>query len=224
MPTMNERYGLERLADYILAEDNARGLSLRTRANMEANKDEDYPEIGSVARLHQERIYFLECTGRTLTEDEQRRVKVCAVCGCEFIDRSRRLNTKTCRYPCVGTYDTLRKRRERNAGEVRLLRYRDRQDLEYPFYSPAELYEISQRGETIIKDIGDVMTIAKLRQERGRRIPTEFNMDNDDGYFPNEHKRWRSQEDAESLSGPVITYNLNDVEEPEKELYIGHAS
>ncbi|GAA0134739.1 hypothetical protein YSY43_15790 [Paenibacillus sp. YSY-4.3] len=224
LPTYAETSRLERLADYVLAEDHAKGLSLRDRARLAADKDEETPQVGSCARQYLDRLYYLACIGGELTEYEQRRVKVCEVCGCEFIDRSRRINAKVCRYPCHATYGTLKKRRQRNDGEARLLRYRERQDLEYPFYSPAELFEISQRGESVTEDIGDAITVAKLRQERGRRVPTEVTMDSDFGYFPNNHKRWRTEEDAAALAGPIVIYNLYQPDEEEGELYLGHVS
>jgi len=223
MPTFNTLRWLEKLADYILAEDHEKGLSLRDRAKLAADKDEETPQMGSCARQYQERLFYLECIGGHLTEHEQRRVKTCEVCGCEFVDRSRAGNAKVCRYPCLETYGAIKKRRQRNSGDGRLLRYRLRQDLEYPFYSPAELREISERGETIREDIGEVISAARLRQERGRRIPTEITMDSDIGYFPNGHKRWRSEEDAEALAGEVITYNLRDLE-PKEPLYLGHVA
>lgn len=226
-PTYTQRARLERLADYVLAEDHAKGLALRDRAKVEPEKDEVYPQVGSCARQLMERRFFLECTGGQLTEYERSRVKVCEVCGCEFIDRSRRKNAKVCRYPCLETYGALKKRRQRNEGEARLLRYRERQDLEYPFYSPAELFEISRRGESVIEDIGDAIMVAKVRQERGRRIPTEITMDYEEGYFPNAHKQWRaerSEEEAAALAGPVVIYNLFQKEPEEEEFYLGHVS
>ncbi|MDN4069699.1 hypothetical protein QYF50_17490 [Paenibacillus vini] len=226
--TRTETTRLERLADYILSKDHAKGLTLRDRAKVEPEKDEVYPQIGSCARQLLDRRYNLECVGGQLTEYERGRVKVCEVCGCEFIDRSRRKNAKVCRYPCLETYGALKKRRQRNDGDTRLLRYRERQGLEYPFYSPAELFEISLRGETVTEDIGDVITVAKVRQERGKRTPTEITMDSEVGYFPNAHKKWRaewSEEEAAALAGPVLIYNLyQQHEDEEEEFYLGHAS
>lgn len=223
-PAQTERARLERLADYALAGDHAQGLALRDRAKLVPEKDEIYPQVGSCARQLMERRYYLECTGGQLTEYERSRVKVCEVCGCEFIDRSRRKNAKVCRYPCLETYGAMKKRRQRNDGDSRLLRYRERQAFEYPFYSPAELFEISLRGESVVEDIGDVITVAKLRQERGRRTPTEITMDSEVGYFPNGHKRWRSEKEAEALAGPVVIYNLNRKETEGEAFYLGHAS
>lgn len=224
LPTYSEWRRVERLNDYILAEDHKKGLSLRDRAKPEPEEDEVYPQVGSCARQFMEYHYYLQCVGRELSEIERRRVKVCAVCGCEFMDRSRRNNALVCRYPCLKTYGNIKKRRQRNDGDPRLMRYRERQDLEYPFYSPAELFEISQRGETVSEDIGDTITIAKLRQELGRRVPTEITMDDEYGYFPNSHKRWRSEEEAKNLAGPVVIYNLHQEQEEKTEFYLGHVS
>lgn len=219
LPTFTEIRWLDRLADYILAEDHKRGLSLRTRAHIQADEDEDYAPIGNCALKYADYMYYLSCVDGALTPEETRRLKTCEVCGCEFIDRSRSVNAKTCRYPCNKRKDAVRKRKERN-GDVRLRRYRERQDLEYPFYSPVELREISERGETVREDIGDAITRAEMRQIYGKKTPTDITMDSDIHYSPNSYKQWR---ESDGVDYPVITYNLYD-ERRENEECLGHAA
>jgi hypothetical protein len=221
LPTFKERRWLERLADYVLAEDHKRGLSLRARAGIKPEDDEDYPPIGSCARQYMDYTYYLSCIFGELTPDEKRRLKTCEVCGCEFIDRSQAINAKRCRYPCDKRKDAVRQRVKRYDSD-QLKRYRERQDLEYPFYSPVELREISERGESVRDDIRASITRVKLRQERGKRTPTNITMDSDKYYSPNMHKKWR-ETDGEVY--PVITYNLNDKPEKQGESeYLGHVA
>lgn len=224
--TRNDRQSFELLADFLLAEDHAKGLSLRERAGIEPDEDEEYPTLGIRARSFLDHVYYLECVGTELSDKEKRRVKNCEVCRCDYIDMSPAINARVCGESCRLKKDAIRKRIERNEDD-RLKRYRDRQELEYPFYSPIELYEISKRGETIRNDVGEAASRAKVRQERGKRKPTNITMDSDRQYYPNNYKRWRSDKEGKELAGEVVTYNLRDqpLTEGWKEYrYLGHLS
>ncbi|MCR2805327.1 hypothetical protein [Paenibacillus soyae] len=225
MPTLSQRRWLERMADYILAEDHVRGLSLRTKAQIEADEDEDYPPIGEGARRHLDDAYQRWCFAEPLPERAVDRIKLCEVCRCEFIDDSRNGLAKVCGERCRGRKDAVRKRLKRHESP-QLKRYRDRQKHEYPFYSPVELFEITTRGETVSAEPDKSIDARRIRQERGRRKPTEINMDSDRHYSPNKHKRWRTEKDAAELAGPVVVYYVKDrpltPEFTECRRYLGH--
>lgn len=146
---------LELLADYILAEDHERGLSLKREANEVSQDNEEYPPLGEGAQEYHLREWV---TGAPITFAEKRLTKVCEVCRCKFIDSSRAKNAKVCGQTCREKKDALRKRADYNKSELglqnekRLKRYRVRQDFEYPFYSPLEMYELASRSEQIFED------------------------------------------------------------------------
>ncbi|EGG35252.1 hypothetical protein [Paenibacillus sp. HGF5] len=224
--TLNACQSLELLTDYLLAEDHSKGLSLRDKAKIEAGEDEEYPPLGAGARAFLGYSYYLECIGEGLSEKERRRLKVCETCRCEFIDTSPAINALVCGDKCRLKKDAIRKRVERNDDD-RLKRYRERQAQEYPFYSPVELYERTTRGESVRGDVIEAADRARIKQERGKRKPTNVTMDLDRQYYPNNHKRWRSQKEGKELSGEVVTYNLHDqplTEEWKSCRHLGHLS
>jgi hypothetical protein len=152
---ISDSYFLELLADYILAEDHLRGLSLMREAKETPKDDEEYPPIGEGAQEFHQREWV---AGDVITIGERRKVKVCEICQCKFIDQSRAFNARVCGQTCRDRKDALRKRAEYNQSELglknekRLKRYRVRQDHEYPFYSPLEMYELSVRSEQVFCD------------------------------------------------------------------------
>ncbi|MCU6709788.1 hypothetical protein M6D81_13910 [Paenibacillus sp. J5C_2022] len=209
LPTEGQRKWIERLADYVLAEDHVKGLTLRTKAHIKADEDEENPPVGDGARRYLENEYQRWCFMETMPGRQAKRVKTCEVCRCEFMDESRNGMAEVCGHQCRKRKDKVRKRLERH-DSPELKRYRERQDYEYPFYSPVELFELSARGESVKAEPEKAIDERRIRQERGRRTPTNKSMDSDKHYSPNKHKRWRSEREAAELAGPVIAYNLND--------------
>lgn len=141
--TDTEKRALELLADYILAEDHAKGLKPRRQANeYELN---EYPSLGEGASEYLERQYV----GFPLTPYERKRVKVCEICEGEFIDRTKPGNAKRCGPTCNAEYERRRKRKSYNVtahghDDMRLYNDWSTQQLEYPFYNPKELYELER--------------------------------------------------------------------------------
>jgi hypothetical protein len=158
---------LDLIADYILTEDHLRGWSLRREAAEVGKIDEEYPPIGEGAQEYHQREYV---AGPPITIGERRRVKKCEICRCDFIDKSRRFNAKVCGDTCRDFKDVLRKRAEYNESEhgihneKRLKRYRERQDFEYGFYSPYEMYELNNRSERVYSD-NKLSRVAAKRSE-----------------------------------------------------------
>jgi hypothetical protein len=152
---LNDPSILELLADYLLAEDHLRGLTLKREVNEIAQDNEEYPPLGEGAQEFHHREWV---AGDVITIAERRKVKVCEVCDCKFIDNSRAFNSRVCGEPCRTKKDALRKRKDYNESELglqnekRLKRYRVRQNHEYPFYSPLEMYELSVRSEQVYSD------------------------------------------------------------------------
>lgn len=207
LPTAPQRNWVERLTDYVLAEDHAKGLALRTKIQIEAKVDEEYPPVGEGARRYMDDGYQRWVFAESVPEKIADRTKLCEVCRCDFADRSPNKGALVCGDECRGWKDKVRKRLERN-DDPELKRYRERQKHEYPFYSPVELTEIAMRGESVKAEPEKAIDTARIRQERGRRKPTNVTMDSERQYFPNGHKRWRSEEAAAELAGAVITFNI----------------
>lgn len=155
LPTFKEWNALELVADFILAGDHARGLALRRKADDdEADLSKlEYPPLSTAARHVLERQYI----GFPLTIGERRKVKTCDICGCEFIDPTKNLSAKRCEKACRDEWDRRRKRREYNddVHDIQEERYKrdwQRQQLEYPFYSPKELRELKSHGEIVVSE------------------------------------------------------------------------
>lgn len=200
LPTANERRCIELVTDYLLAEDHVRGLALTEKPRIKEGEDEDYPPLGEGARRFLEYTTFFY-----LTRQQAQRVRRCEVCDSDFLDESRAGNSLVCGEICRERKDALRQRKKRNDGDGRLKRYRERQDYEYPFYNPRELFEISTRGESVNDGVDETITRARLKQTRGVRKPTEINMDYDRNYSPNGYKFrfWRADNEAADAAGPV---------------------
>jgi hypothetical protein len=145
---------IELLTDYVLANYHLQGLTLRREANGQSQVNEDFPPLGEGAREYLERCFI----GLPINPDERRRTKTCEVCESPFIDNSRAKNAKVCGQICRTRKDALRQRERYNKSELglrsekRLKRYRERQELEYPFYSPQEMYELSNRSEQVAEE------------------------------------------------------------------------
>ncbi|WHY93750.1 hypothetical protein QNK12_09935 [Neobacillus cucumis] len=225
---------LELLADYLLAEDHLRGLSLKREANEIAQDNEEYPPLGEGAQEFHQREWIV---GDVITIGECRKVKVCEICRCKFIDRSRAFNARVCGQTCRERKDALRKRADYNQSELgiknetRLKRYRVRQDHEYPFYSPQELYELSVRSEQVLGDDklerkaykhGEATELENGPRFQGKRKPMwvsdKFGELSDKSYNFQPKGRSRFIDTEEEKNGPVIVRKISvDVTEAQLE-------
>jgi hypothetical protein len=239
---ISNSYFIELLADYILADDHLRGLSLMREATKTAKDNEEYPPLGEGAREFHQREWG---AGDVLTIGERRRVKVCEICESPFIDNSRAKNAKVCGDTCRGRKEALRKRADYNESELglfnetRLKRYRVRQDHEYPFYSPQEMYEMSVRSERVYSDdqlervgfkqhdasewtiAGETIEVSKPKFH-GKRKPmwvgNQFDELSDKVYNNAPKGRSRFIDTEESKNGPVIVRKISvDVTEAQLE-------
>lgn len=154
LPPKQSGQSIELLTDYVLANYHERGLALKRESDGLSRIDEEYPPLGEGAREYLERCFI----GVPINPAERRLLKRCEVCEGLFIDNSRAKNAKVCGNSCRARKDVLRKRLEYNKSELglrkekRLKRYRERQDLEYPFYSPQEMHELASRSECVAED------------------------------------------------------------------------
>lgn len=189
---------LDHLADYILAEDHARGLK-QTRVPDEYAAEER-PYIGSGAA---DFVVLRHYGHLRIGPRNRRRVKRCEGCEWFFLDRSRNNMGKTCSDECARYRDKIRKRIQRT-GDPRTRRDQERHMLEYPFYSPVELREIPHYSETPTKD---------SKMERGKRngrrtlkwVPeSEYEGKR---HRPRARGKWREAEEP----GKIVTYNVRDV-------------
>lgn len=152
-PTKNGR-AIELMTDYLLAEDHLRGLTLRREANGQTKVDEEFPPLGEGACEYFDR----ETYGPPFSREEVRLTKTCEICASKFIDESRAKNAKVCGDTCRGRKDALRKRVGYNEdihgleNETRVKRYRERQDFEYPYYSPYEMSNMGGRSEKAFEE------------------------------------------------------------------------
>ena len=208
---------LDHMADYILAEDHARGLK-QTRVPDEYAV-EDRPYIGSGAAD----FVLLRYYGHLRIGPRNRhRVKRCEVCEWFFLDRSRNNCAKICGDECLAYKDKIRQRVGRT-GDSRLKKDQARHTLEYPFYSPVELREIPFYSETPTNDsrmgrneTRDSSDYAKDNAEdmnkrfrNGKRAPKWVPESEYEGkrYNPKGNARWRDAEEP----GEIVTYNIRDV-------------
>lgn len=202
-PTDTEKRRLEMLADYILAEDHTKGLTRAARPKPAdvAGDDEDYAPMGEGAL----RLSQLIDAGEELSAWQESRIKRCEVCEYEFIDESRNGYGAVCGERCRQRKDRLRKRQER-FDDVRLKRDRERQDLEYSFYSPIELIEISKRGETATGADEIIRIEGKKRWHQVYAKKNEASFIDEKGFYgwvsePRRYEAWRERAEP----GPVVT-------------------
>ncbi|OLN23712.1 hypothetical protein BTO30_02955 [Domibacillus antri] len=145
MPMPRVKSSVELLTDYILAEDHALGLMRKDYADGKLEIDDEVPPLGEGARD------FMEMG--ELTEDEEKRVRVCEICQSNFIDRSRNKMAKVCGAQCGRFKNRLRNRSAYNEkvlgleDETRRKGDRQRMDLEYGFYNPYEMWWLSNKSE-----------------------------------------------------------------------------
>lgn len=193
LPIANEYQALELLTDFYLSEDLADGLTLRDRFREDTDENSlEYPPLGGAARAYQDMEMNL------LTPAMMVRRKVCEVCKSYFIDTSPAKNAKRCGPRCTRWAEMLRVRRFRNDGDDRKVRDRERQQHEYPFYSPYELEHINTFPERCYSDEA-IERKVRARKLGGRKKPQGITMDSAQvsGHF----KRYNPSSTGES--GPV---------------------
>lgn len=217
---------IDALTDYILAEDHARGLKSARDASGKTRIDDEFPPLGYGA----ERYLTREIHDHRFTEWEVKRTKVCEGCFCKFIDCSEKKNRRVCSESCRMLKDARRKREEYNrevhglSGEIRYKNDRQRQDLEYGFYSPEEMQELADRSEKVWEE--DQLDWMSFQQDEkydktrlnGKRKPKFFEKDEEDDsgeqnagndYRPAGRNKKEREEERES--SPVIPRTLAEV-------------
>lgn len=211
---------LDKLANFILAEDFNQGVMLTDRPREKGTEKSEYVPLGEGAR----KFRRIEDGLIPLTDKQLQRMKKCEVCEGDFIDESRAGNAKVCGESCRSIKDSTRKRKEYNRdehnieGEGRYMREWQRQQLGYTFYSPYELNHIGDYNEIKPKDVEQL--VSEVNSEyamNGLRKPKFNSMSELEGskdykdssaYVPRFGKkkydiRW----------GTVTTYSINEIEE-----------
>jgi hypothetical protein len=234
-PTDAEYRATELLADYILADDHAKGLKIMRSPNEIAGSEEMYPPLGEGAREYLEREYI----GIPLSIGERRKTKTCEICESHFVDKSRNFKAKVCGDSCRTIKEARRKRSEYNKethgiDHKQLKRERERQDLEYGFYSPVEMSEFMRRGELSIGGINELerkatwsssyldyngnetKVVDNVWRLNGKRKPMyvgrdEFDADKPFIYQP-KGRNDREPKNYDHLAGEVIEYTLSKEE------------
>ncbi|WP_017150910.1 hypothetical protein [Bacillus bingmayongensis] len=166
---------LDKLANFILAEDFNQGVMYTDRPREKGTEKPEYVPLGEGAR----KFRRLEDGLKPLTDAQLSRIKKCEVCEGEFIDESRAGNAKICGESCRRIKDSIRKRKEYNRDEHNLedegryLREWQRQQLDYTFYSPFELNHIgnynelkSDEIENIVSEVNSEFAMNGLRKPR----------------------------------------------------------
>ncbi|MED2184376.1 hypothetical protein [Bacillus wiedmannii] len=211
---------LEKLANFILADDFNRGVMLTDRPREKGTEKSEYISLGEGAR----KFRRLEDSINPFTDKQIQRIKKCEVCEGNFIDESRAGNAKVCGESCRSIKDSTRKRKEYNRdehnleGEGRYMREWQRQQLGYTFYSPYELNHIGDYNEIKPKDIERLVSEVNsefamngLRKPRFNSL-SELEVSEDykesSDYVPRFGKK-----PADIRWGIVTTYSIEEIEE-----------
>lgn len=148
--------------------------------------------------------------------------KICVICDLPFIDKSRSKRADVCGRSCARRRHTLAVRGYRY-GTTELEGERNRQHLEYPFYSPAEMRILETRSESAYGDTNKIsaMSAAKDRKQKhgvnntvtlvNRRGSTgKLGLD---GVYAWGSRRNDYKFDSWERNfrwGPVLSYNVNE--------------
>lgn len=172
MTTVNERWCIELLTDFLLADDLAAGLRLKDRFRGETDENcLEFPPLGCGARAYQDNeLNFL-------TPEDMKHRKVCESCLCYFIDTSPAKNAKRCGPRCTRWSEMMRIRGYRGEGDERRKRDKERQQHEYPFYSPYELEHINTYPERCYSDESIDRKVQAEKRGRNRQKPQGVTMD-----------------------------------------------
>jgi len=222
-PTKNSQ-AIDKLIDYTFANYHFQGLTLRREANGQIKDDEEFPPLGEGAREYHNREWV---AGVPISIGERRRIKICEICHAPFIDNSRAKNAKVCGDTCRKRKDVLRKRTEYNESELglqaenRLKRYRERQQSDYPFYSPLEMYELAHRSERHAED--KRIDVISYKQDEefdgirfdGRRKPKYVGRDEFSSKPFNYRPKGRNPKQEEREPSPVLVRNLSEISKEE---------
>ncbi|OIB03497.1 hypothetical protein AK95_07750 [Paenibacillus sp. LC231] len=220
-PTLTECSRLERLADYILADDHLLGLTI-LRDPYDMPRDEDVhipPGEGAITFMNERGIrIYCEADAEALADGD--RIKVCRTCRYAFKDKSRGKTKVDCSDECRSVYQKMWQRVKRY-GTTDLEGERRRMKLEYPFYSPKEMESLQERSESAHGNSDKVsqMEAAKKRKDKhGTRHVvqlidkrgTEGNKYLDGTYgWHSDRNNWKGR-DCPIWWGPVVSYNLAD--------------
>ncbi|MFP3378910.1 hypothetical protein SB767_21270 [Bacillus sp. SIMBA_069] len=211
---------LEKLANFILAEDFNQGVMLTDRPREKGTEKSEYISLGEGAR----KFRRLEDSINPFTDKQIQRIKKCEVCEGNFIDESRAGNAKVCGESCRSIKDSTRKRKEYNRdehnieGEGRYMREWQRQQLGYTFYSPYELNHIGNYNELKSDEIeGLVSEVNSEFAMNGQRKPRFNSMSELEGsedykessdYVPRFGKK-----PVDIRWGAITTYSISEIEE-----------
>jgi predicted RNA-binding Zn ribbon-like protein len=225
LPNETENNRLEMLADYILAEDHAEGLQVR-------RKPFDWDELAFAEQTAAPQMGEGAAEYAGLFERGEipadAHIRICDICEFPFIDPTKNRSKKRCGELCHEEHERRRQRaaNKNNPGDHRYKRERERQQLEYGFYSPVELQEIERYGESIYSvDSFDYGVLAnKLRGEDVIGCRKKDNhTPNDDWYEDHERQEWddyyNRHDKGKSIAwGEVTTYQIGvDITEDELE-------
>lgn len=211
-----DKQRLERLADYILAEDHVNGLSImRDPYDMPRDRDLDNP-IGEGAReFMRKQNVSIFCEADAEAAAEKFGVKLCRGCLHPFEGRTRQLD---CGPTCRRRYKTMWERVKR-FGTIDLEGERNRTKLEYGFYNPQEMENLQERSEQsygTAKKLANMIDAKRRKEGHGRKntvqlvdkkgtegagyLDGEYGWTSDrNKYKGNNHSIWW---------GEVITYNM----------------
>lgn len=225
LPPNKNGLAVELLTDYVLSNYHLQGVTLRRDSvSGQLKDDEEFPPLGSGAKEYHQREWV---AGVPISIAERRLTKICEGCYAPFIDTSRNKLAKVCSDECRKRKDAMRKRAEYNASELglyaekRLKRYRDRQQLEYPFLSPLEMRDSGQRSEFTKEDKVIDNVAYKFDEEfdgirfEGKRKPGYIGRDEFDKKPFNYRPKGRNPKGKEEKPGPVLVRNLSEISQEE---------
>lgn len=264
-PLQLEYEWLERIADYILADDHAKGLMIirdpvdtprkqdvwiepgegateyirskqavadavpyvlenfgRLKADAYANTDFSVIEFltdfeAAVNRGDTESLTDIASTltRKQVSEEGGPGTKICVICDLPFVDHSAVKNAKVCGKRCAKVRRKLHMRVSR-FGTTELEGERNRQHLEYPFYSPEEMKILETRSE---RSYGDTTKLSRMaaakerKQKHGVKHTVTLVGEAKFGVYT-----WRSNRNAHQFAkwgrdirwGPIESYNVKE--------------
>ncbi|MBY0597360.1 hypothetical protein [Bacillus bingmayongensis] len=211
---------LDKLSNFILAEDFNRGVLLTDRPREKGAEKSEYAPLGEGAR----KFRRLEDGLTPFTDKQLQRIKKCEVCAGKFIDESRAGNARVCGESCRRAKDSVRKRREYNLvehnieGEERYMRDWRRQQLDYTFYSPFELNHIGDynelKSDEIEKIVSEVNSEFAMNGLRKPRFNSMSELEGSEDYKESSDYVSRFGKKKHDIRwGAVTTYSISEVEE-----------
>jgi len=225
LPTSAEHMRLERLADYILAEDHVKGfMTIRDPyEELDAISVCYPPGEGAIEFMRKHDDIF--CIADAEPYADGKHTKLCGVCGYVFEDFTRPKNKKYCGPSCVKIHEA-RALRIRKHGSESYEGERNRMSAEYPFYSPAEMRLLEERSEV---SHGGYDKLERLYSAKERKktmgghknevklvdiigTPGQKYLDGQYGWVSNRNSGRKSVKNDNSSIwwGSVVTYNIKE--------------